>query len=65
MQVQEIIESIKRLPEEDLKFLLRWLEEFEESLWDREFEEDVKSGRLKELAARAIEDFRAGKCREL
>jgi len=51
MQVQEIIESIKRLPEEDLKFLLRWMEEFEESLWDREFEEDVKSGRLKELAA--------------
>ena len=65
MQVQEIIENIKKLPENDLKILLEWIENFEQELWDKEFERDVKLGKLRKLAEQAIRDFQAGKCQEL
>ncbi len=65
MQVHKIIESIKKLPENDLKILLKWIEDFEQELWDKEFERDVKLGKLEKLAEQAIKDFQAGKCQEL
>ena len=65
MQVHEIIENIKKLPENDLKILLKWIEDFEQELWDKEFERDVKLGKLEKLAEQAIKDFRAGKGQEL
>ncbi len=65
MQVYEIIENIKKLPEKDLKILLEWIENFEQNFWDQEFERDVRLGKLDKLAEQAIKDFQAGKCREL
>ncbi|OAQ20028.1 hypothetical protein [Thermosulfurimonas dismutans] len=65
MQVHEIIENIKKLPENDLKILLEWIEDFEQELWDKEFERDVKLGKLEKLAEQAIKDFRAGICQPL
>jgi len=46
MQVYEIIESIKKLPKNDLKILLEWIENFEQELWNKEFEGDVRLGKL-------------------
>lgn len=65
MQVHEIIENIKKLPENDLKILLEWIGDFEQELWDKEFERDVKLGKLEKLGEQAIKDFRAGKCQKL
>ena len=65
MQVYEIIENIKKLSAKDLKILLEWIEDYEQKLWDQEFERDVKLGKLDKLAEQAIKDFQAGKCREL
>ena len=65
MQVYELIENIKKLPKKDLKILLEWIEEFEQKLWDQEFERDVRLGKLDKLAEQAIKDFQADKCREL
>jgi len=65
MQIYEIIENIKKLPEDELKILLEWIESFEQDFWDKKFEKDVKMGKLDKLAEQAIEDFRAGKCRKL
>ena len=33
--------------------------------WDRQLEEDVKSGKLDQLAEEALEDLRAGRCTDL
>ena len=63
--VQEIEKAITQLPKNDFGVLSEWLEEFEEKMWDNQFEEDVQSGRLEKLANEAIADFRAGRCREL
>ena len=65
MQVYEVIENIKKLSAKDLKILLEWIEDYEQKLWDQEFERDVKLGKLNKLAEQAIKDFQAGKCREL
>jgi len=65
MQVYEVIENIKKLSAKDLKILLEWIEDYEQKLWDQEFERDVRLGKLDKLAEQAIKDFQAGKCREL
>ncbi len=65
MLVYELIENIKKLPKNDLKIFLEWLENFEQELWDEEFEGDVKLGKLDKLAEQAIRDFRDGKCMKL
>ena len=65
MSVQEIEEAIRQLPASDLADLIAWLEEFKADLWDKQIEEDVRAGRLDALAARADEEFEAGRCRPL
>jgi hypothetical protein len=51
----EIIESqLKQLTPEELKAFRDWFVEFDAEAWDRQFESDVKSGQLDELAARFL-----------
>ena len=33
--------------------------------WDKQLEEDVKAGRLDHLGDKAVEDLRAGRCKDL
>ena len=33
--------------------------------WDKQIEEDIKAGRLDHLAEKALEDLRAGRCKDL
>jgi hypothetical protein len=39
--------------------------EAEAEVWDKQFEEDVKTGKLDRFAEEALADFRAGKCEEI
>ena len=34
-------------------------------MWDKQFEEDAKTGKLERFAKEALADFRAGKCEEI
>jgi len=63
--IQEIQSAITRLSREELSRFREWFDEFDAKVWDKQFEDDVKSGRLDRLAKQAIADFRAGKCKEL
>ena len=65
MQSQHIIDEVKKLPREELKSQFEWIEDYEQEIWDREFEEDALSGNLDRLADRALDDFRSGGCKEL
>ena len=33
--------------------------------WDKQIEEDIKAGRLDHLVDKALEDLRAGRCKDL
>ena len=63
--VQEIERAIQKLSPKDLALLREWFEEFDADVWDRQFEEDVRAGKLDGLAEKALANFRAGKCTEL
>ena len=48
--VEEIQESVRHLSDEDRVEFWSWYWEMDEARWDKEFEEDVKAGRLDWLA---------------
>ena len=65
MGIEEIEQAIKNLTTEELAFFRKWYEDFDAQIWDQSFEDDVKAGKLKNLADKAIEEYRAGKSEEL
>jgi hypothetical protein len=58
--VAEISGAVRRLPKRELAKFRKWFAEFDAAAWDREFDEDVASGRLEALAREAMRDDRFG-----
>jgi hypothetical protein len=65
MTTTEIKTAVMNLNKTELSELLDWLEEYQESLWDKQIEEDVQSGKLDSLIEKAKKEFKEGKCRQL
>jgi hypothetical protein len=53
LTVQEIERAISQLPFDDLARFREWFDEFDAKAWDKQFEADVRSGKLDKLANRA------------
>ncbi|HKY73723.1 MAG TPA: hypothetical protein VJ246_00215 [Patescibacteria group bacterium] len=64
-KVDEIKVAIEALPEEDYVQLRQWFSEKDWEKWDRQIEEDSKSGRLDFLIKEALEEKAKGKLKEL
>ena len=64
-RVQDIEDAVAHLPDPDLGKFRAWFAEFDAQAWDRDFEEDAKSGKLDSLADKALRDFAQGRCSEL
>jgi len=62
---QQIAKEVAGLPKAQLKEFRAWFEEFDASEWDKQFEEDVASGKLDNIANRAVSDFKKGKFKKL
>ena len=63
--VKEIEKAIEQLSDDELASLREWFDSFDNERWDKQIEQDVKEGKLDNLAEKAIADFRAGKCKEI
>ena len=63
--IQEIEQAISRLSAKELARFREWFDEFDAGVWDKQFESDAQAGKLDQLAERAMEDYRAGKSKEL
>lgn len=48
--VQKIEKEVSNLSREELAEFRAWFDEFDAAIWDKQFEEDVRSGKLDELA---------------
>jgi hypothetical protein len=59
--LQKIEKDVSLLPQSELAEFRSWFEEFNAEKWDKQFEKDVKAGKLDQLADKAIADFRKGK----
>lgn len=63
--IDEIEQAVSRLSERELAHFRAWFDGFDAQVWDQQFEQDVRAGKLDELANQAIADYRAGKYQEL
>jgi hypothetical protein len=64
-KVQELEKQIEQLSAAELAEFRRWYAEFDANVWDRQFEADVKAGKLDAMAEKALRDHAAGKSTEL
>ena len=65
MTIEDIEKAVEQLPPENLAKFRAWFEQFEASRFDRKIEQDVRNGRLDQLADEALREFRDGRTREL
>jgi major membrane immunogen (membrane-anchored lipoprotein) len=63
--IKEIEKAVTNLSPEQLAEFRAWYEEFDAALWDKQFEADVKSGKLDRVAEKAVAEYRAGKAKPL
>lgn len=63
--VAEIREAIRKLPPQDAWRLAEDLRDYLDALWDKEFEEDVKTGRFDALIAQARKEHAKGNTRPM
>ncbi len=64
-KLEEIEHNVEGLSPEELARFREWFAVFDAEAWDRQFEADVKAGKLDALAERALHDHAAGKSRGL
>jgi hypothetical protein len=64
-EVEQLEHKIENLPPRDLAKLRAWFVEFDARVWDDQIEADAKAGKLDGLINEALEDYKAGKAREL
>lgn len=64
-RLEDIKVAIKRLPANDLESLVAWLSDYEQEIWDREIERDLKAGRLDSLIQSALKDIENGEFKDI
>ena len=65
MSAAEIRDAIQKLPPNEAWKLAEELRDYLDDLWDKQFEEDVKAGRLDGVISRAREEHVGGKTRSM
>ncbi len=63
IKIRDIEHAVSSLPDQDLSKFRSWFHKFDAVKWDRQFENDVRAGKLDTLAQKAIDDFKNGKYR--
>jgi hypothetical protein len=61
MSAAEIIEQLPKLTEAERRAVIAKLRGLDAEAWDREIEEDAKSGNLDRFAEEALKEYHAGK----
>lgn len=58
--VIEIENKVKNLTNDDLNSFRKWFYEYDNEVWDEQFENDVKAGKLDSQASKALLSFENG-----
>jgi hypothetical protein len=64
-KVEKIEQDIRKLDRKELLAFRRWFRDYDSDAWDRQIEEDVRTGKLDKLAEEALAEHRAGKSKEI
>jgi hypothetical protein len=55
LDLSDIKKAVQELPDSEYRDFRRWFEELDTRAWDEQFEDDVRSGRLDEIAEKTLE----------
>lgn len=61
----EIEKAIRQLPEDDIRQLARWLQNYIDDHWDQQLETDLASGKLDALMAHAEARIQSNQVKDL
>lgn len=64
-KVEAIEQQIEQLSSDELAAFRRWYAAFDAEAWDRQFEVDVKAGKLDVLAEKALRAHASGQSKPL
>jgi hypothetical protein len=64
-EVKKLEGEIQKLSYAELTAFRKWFSEFDSEEWDRQIEEDIRAGKLDEIAKDAIAAHRDGRSKEL
>ncbi len=64
-QLKEIEKAVSQLSPQDLREFRHWFAQFDAEAWDQQFETDVATGKLDDLAEKALKHLREGNCSNL
>jgi hypothetical protein len=63
--IDKLEQEVQRLSREELAAFRDWFRKYDSDEWDREIEQDVRSGKLDGLAQVAIAEHKAGRTKEI
>lgn len=64
-RVEQLEQRITELNPAEFKELRAWFERYDAELWDRQIEDDSKSGKLRSLIDKALADDASGRSTDL
>jgi len=65
VKLVDIEKAVAELSPNELAEFRRWFHTFDAEQWDRQFEQDVRKGKLDHFAEEAIADYEAGRAKKL
>lgn len=63
--LSDIEKAIKELPTEEARKLADWLDRYLDDAWDRQMQNDLKTGKLDDFIAKVESDIEANRVRNL
>lgn len=64
-ELEKLKHRVQNLSSEDFAKFRVWVLELDDQLWDLQIAEDFEAGKLNKLIAEGLEDFKAGRAREI
>ena len=64
-RVEKLEQGVRELSRAELAAFRAWFREYDADEWDRQIEDDARSGRLDELAVKALAAHKAGETKGL
>ena len=63
--IEAIEEAIEGLASDELAKFRDWFSDYDSEKWDAQIDQDAESGKLDQLASKALADFDAGRVKAL
>ncbi|MCU0516700.1 MAG: hypothetical protein MUC60_07485 [Oscillatoria sp. Prado101] len=65
MSIPEIKAAVMQLSPNEFAEFVQWFDDYQESVWDKQIEADLKAGKLDHLIQQAEQAFKEGQCRQI